>query len=100
MRRSLRRGWLPIVGACSLVLGCQQSRPERYPPDPLLLSKRPVESRSEVGPARAVARHEPQAPECLIAALPARRGDESAEGAEQRSGAEIPASLREDRDER
>ena len=31
MGRSLRRAWLPVVGACSLIVGCQQARPPAQP---------------------------------------------------------------------
>jgi hypothetical protein len=88
MRRKVRRAWLPVVGACSLLLGCEHGHASRYPPDPLLLSKKPVESRPEPAPV-AVARHEPPAPQSLFAARGAHDTGESA----------VSASLRRD-DER
>jgi hypothetical protein len=86
---------LPVVGACFLSLGCQQARPARYPPDPLLVSKRPVESRAEPGLARPVACREPQAPERLVAVLPPHSENLPAEGTQHQ-----PVSLRENSDER
>jgi hypothetical protein len=96
MRRGLRRGWLPVVGACSLALGCAHNHPARYPPDPLLLSKKPVESRAESGPVALAARHEPRAPAPLASAEPP-----STEGEERKAPVPaLPASLhRGDRDE-
>jgi hypothetical protein len=67
MRRRLWKLWLPAVGASGLLMGCEHSQATRYPPDPLLLSKKPVEVRPEPGPLRVVARHEPPAPEGLEA---------------------------------
>ncbi len=85
MWRRLWRAWLPVVGTWTLLAGCEHSHSAHYPPDPLLLSKRPVESRGEPGATPAVARHEPPAPECLVAAVSQpEAGDASA----------LPASLR------
>ena len=69
MWRSLRRAWLPAIGVGGLLVGCEHSHSARYPPDPLLLSKKPVESRPASGPLLALARHEPPAPEHLGATL-------------------------------
>ncbi len=85
MRRSLRCAWLPVLGVCTLLAGCEHNRDSHYPPDPLLVSKRPVESRGEPHPAPTVARREPPAPERLVAAAsPPAGANDSA----------IPASLR------
>jgi hypothetical protein len=85
MWRTLRHAWLPVAGVCTLLVGCEHNRASRYPPDPLLLSKRPVESRGEANPSQTVVSREPPAPERLVAAaMPHEGADNSA----------IPASLR------
>ncbi|HEX5269103.1 MAG TPA: hypothetical protein VFW33_01385 [Gemmataceae bacterium] len=89
MRRSLRRAWLPVVAAGGLLAGCEHNQATHYPPDPLLLSKRPVESRGDTRPAATVARREPAAPECLVAAATPQAGDR----------ATVPTSLRPGRDD-
>src|SRR5262249_1060849 len=70
MRRSLRRAWLPV--ACGLLLGCEHGRTSHYPPDPLLVSKKPVESRPEPGAGPVLAQHEPPSPESLFTSVAAR----------------------------
>jgi hypothetical protein len=95
MRRSLRRAWLPVVGTGILLLGCAHNPATRYPPDPLLVSKKPIESRAESGLAHAAPRHEPRAPEVLVAALPSPRSAQDAvEGARRPANPAAPASLR------
>jgi len=84
MWRNLRRGWLPFVGVCGLLAGCEHGHTSRFPPDPLLVSKKPVESRGEPGLGPIVARREPQAPERLVA---------SVSSPEARDDSAIPASL-------
>jgi hypothetical protein len=91
MLRTLWRAWLPVVGACGLLSGCEHVSTPRYPPDPLLLSKKPVPSRPEPA-AVALARHEPPAPQCLVAALAPRDTDGSAPT--------VPASLSHEEEER
>jgi hypothetical protein len=100
MRRSLRRAWLPVVGACGLLIGCEHGHSARYPPDPLLLSKKPVESRLAPGAPVAVARHEPPAPERLaLASADTEPGPP--EATPPRSAPAIPTSLHDgDPDER
>jgi hypothetical protein len=100
MRRSLRRAWLPVVGACGLLAGCEHGSGARYPSDPLLLSKRPVESRPAPGPLSAVARHEPPAPEHLAPAL-ASADTEGGPREPARLSPAVPTSLQDgDADER
>ena len=79
MRRGLRRAWLPVVAAWGLLAGCEHNHASHYPPDPLLLSKKPVESRGEPASPPAVACHEPHG-----AALPP--GDPGAAGSTRRRG--------------
>jgi hypothetical protein len=67
MRRGLWRAWLPVI-AVVILSGCEHSSGSRCPPDPLLLSKKPIESRSELGAATALAQREPRAPQSLFAA--------------------------------
>jgi hypothetical protein len=87
---TLRRAWLPVVGVCGLLAGCEHNHASHYPPDPLLVSKRPVESRGEAHPGPLVASREPPAPERLVAAaLPPEAADNSA----------IPAVLTPGRDD-
>jgi hypothetical protein len=74
MRRTLRRAWLPVVGACGLLVGCGHDRASHYPPDPLLVSKRPVESRGGASTPPTVARREPPTPERLVAAATPHEG--------------------------
>jgi len=63
----------------------------------LLLSKKPVESRPERGPGLPVARHEPRAPESLIAALPPADPEvNTAEGPRHQSVPTMPTSFRND----
>jgi len=95
MRRSLRRVWLPVVGVWGLLVGCEHGRDTHYPPDPLLLSKKPVESRPAPGALVAAARHEPPAPERLALAS----ADTEGGPAEATSPPSIPTSLH-DADER
>jgi len=78
MLRRLHLAWLPLVCGCGLLLGCEHSRTTRYPPDPLLLSRKPVESRPEPGQEPALARHEPHPPQSLLAAVPARNAQDDA----------------------
>jgi hypothetical protein len=90
MWRNLRLAWLPFVGVWGLLAGCEHSQASRYPPDPLLVSKRPLESRGESGLGPIVARHEPPAPERLLASVsPPEAGDDTA----------VPASLRPGKEE-
>jgi hypothetical protein len=97
MRRSWRLG-LCLVGAGALALGCDHGHGSRCPPDPLLLSKRPIESRPAAGPQTSVARHEPPAPEKLALALAAAHPEApSGEPASQpKTVPAIPTSLRRD----
>jgi hypothetical protein len=90
MWRSLRRAWLPIAGACGLLLGCESSRTSHYPPDPLLVSKKPVESRSAPAPGTLLAVHEPRAPESLFTTVAARDAEREPT---------VPTSLRREPDE-
>ncbi len=80
---------LALAGAVGL-LGCEHSRPPSYPPDPLLLSKKPITSRSDPSPRAETAQHEPPAPESLFTTL-ASAGHEG-------SSATVPASLRREGD--
>jgi hypothetical protein len=89
MGRTLRRAWLPVVGVCGLLAGCEHNRASHYPPDPLLVSKRPVESRGEANTPPTVARREPPTPERLVAAASPHEGaDNSAVPASMRPGHE------------
>jgi hypothetical protein len=66
----MRPAWLLIVCAGGLVVGCAHDRDSHnYPPDPLLLSHRPVAGKPSAAstPAPEFARHEPPAPESLLA---------------------------------
>jgi hypothetical protein len=49
-----------------MLLGCEHTHSARTPPDPLLLSKKPVASRPAPGPLLALARHEPPTPQRLL----------------------------------
>jgi hypothetical protein len=69
MRRSLRHVGFLAVGACGLLLGCEHSRGSHYPPDPLLLGRKPVASKPGTASAPAVALREPPAPEDLATVL-------------------------------
>jgi hypothetical protein len=100
MGRSLRRAWVPVVGACGLLLGCEHSHVTRYPPDPLLLSKKPVESRHAPPALPTLARHEPQAPERLATALASADTEVGSPEAAPRLGPAVPTSLHDDADER
>ncbi len=89
MRGTLRRAWLPLLGAGALLVGCEQSRSSRCPPDPLLLSKKPVESRHDSVAPPLVARREPRVPESLITELGPHPSDSA-----------VPTSLRDEGAER
>jgi hypothetical protein len=78
------------VGAWGLLVGCEHNHASHYPPDPLLVSKRPVESHGAAAASPLLARREPPAPERLVAAAPP---PEAAEGPA------IPAALRPGRDD-
>jgi hypothetical protein len=66
----------------------------------LLLSRKPVESRPEPGPLLPVTRHEPQAPEHLIAALPATEAEEKAvQRTQHPSPSTVPTSLQNEEEE-
>lgn len=73
MRRKLWLTWAALVtGTALLVLGCGWAKESRrYPPDPLLLSKRPVEAKPSSA-AALVARRELEAPDFLDTALASR----------------------------
>jgi hypothetical protein len=88
MGRSLRRAWLPV--ACGLLLGCEHGRTSHYPPDPLLVSKKPVETRPEAGAGLALAQHEPPPPESLFTSLAAR---------DAARNSAVPTSVRREKDE-
>jgi hypothetical protein len=95
MRRTLEQAWLPVVGTCAFLLGCANSHTSHYPPDPLLLSKKPIESRSATAAPAVVAQHEPRAPESLAVALAAASTDNNAiEDRPRRPVPATPASLR------
>jgi hypothetical protein len=85
-----------------MLAGCEHSHSARYPPDPLLLSKKPVESRPAPGPLLALARHEPPAPEHLAVALTSADADVSPpEATTPRLAPEQPSSSHDgDADER
>ncbi len=95
MRRRLRRAWLVLSGAGGLLLGCEHSHSAHYPPDPLLISKKPIASRPWSGPAPAVARHEPPTPAGLVLAS-ANSETDTPNAAQQPSGPAIPTSLQRD----
>jgi len=102
MRRSLQHTWLPVVGTCAVLLGCANSHSSRYPSDPLLLSKKPIESLPTAAALPIVAQHEPRAPENLAATLALATAEINAAEARQRQPVTAtPASLRgEDNDVR
>jgi hypothetical protein len=90
MPGTLRRLWLPVVGACGLLLGCGHDRGEHYPSDPLLVSKKPITSRPPADRGLTLARREPPAPTDVDP------GVHIADAAGSHSGPTIPASLRRD----
>jgi len=77
---------LAVAGAAALVLGCEHHQSSHYPPDPLLLSKKPVTSRPQPGPLTAVAGHEPPAPASLLTS----RASTDREGSSATSPASLP----------
>jgi len=95
MRRTLERAGLPVVGTCAFLLGCASSHTSHYPPDPLLLSKKPIESRPASAAPAVLAQHEPRAPESLAATLGSGGSDNNAaEDRPRRPVPATPASLR------
>jgi hypothetical protein len=96
MRRRRWQTGLTLFGAAGLLLGCEHAHNARNPPDPLLLSKRPIASRvSPGGGAPVVARHEPPAPAGLVLASANIEAD-TPNAARQPSGPAIPTSLQRD----
>lgn len=101
MRRSLRRVGLLAVGACGLLLGCEHGSGSRYPPDPLLVSKKPIEAKPGSASAPAVARHEPPAPADLATALASAAREGNPADAQPRAPiSAIPARRQRDDNER
>ena len=93
MRRILGRACLPLVAACACLPGCANNPPSHSPPDPLLLSRKPIESRPAIAAPALYAQHEPRAPESLDASL-ADANDKTAEDQQHRLVPATPASLR------
>ena len=59
----IRRTWLVAAGL--LALGCGQTRLSHAPPDPLLVSKNPPETKASDAAPTSLARHEPRTPDDL-----------------------------------
>jgi hypothetical protein len=96
MRRRRRQAGLTLFGVAGLLLGCEHAHSARNPPDPLLLSKRPIASRPLPGIAPVVARHEPPAPAGLVLVASANTEADTPNAARQPSGPAIPTSLQRD----
>jgi hypothetical protein len=63
MRRSGSHYWLTFLLAASLLAGCRSSSGEqKYPSDPLFLSKRPVVAEAASAPPVVAAYQEPTVP--------------------------------------
>jgi hypothetical protein len=88
---------LALTAGLGLLLGCEHTGPRSYPPDPLLLNKRPVEGRVSASAPVLVARHEPTPPEVLPTSLAVRPTEEGPDKAHLPVMA-VPASRRQEID--
>lgn len=71
MQGKLRHACLALAVGSVLTVGCaHEEASPRFPSDPLLLSKRPVEGKPTESSPTSIASSEPAAPERLLAALP------------------------------
>lgn len=65
----MRRNGLAALLLCDLLLGCQRAAVSPYPPDPLLMSKKPIEVKAEKAVPTLAVLNEPTAPPLPFAAL-------------------------------
>ncbi len=82
MRLKLYRIWLAAVLGISLLAGCERASLRPHPQDPLLISKKPIESKAQDGKPIALAYNEPEAPAIPATALASMPSNTSIAGAD------------------